>query len=692
MYGRGSGTKRTTTGGGMSAGGRIALGLLRAALISTLVLLLLEPLIRSFQLDREEAVVILLMDESASILKSSDSLRSQSDLRAWPLSLSESLQVLDVNLETFGFSDELTFHNLDHWPTAQWQGNQTNLETALAALEARFENRNLAGFVLASDGLINRGAQPEFSDHWPSTPLYTIGLGDTTIRKDRWIERVDHNRVAYLGNSFPVETVVQAQGMAELEITISVHIGSSALASKTWRPSSNSTSKRFEFTLPAEGLGLQRYEMRCSIDSREVNLENNRFPFYVEVLESKRQVVVISDAPHPDINAIVLALQDQEQTEVTIFHTTNLQDASRLLQAIEKADVLIAHNVLGQFFGASTWPQLIQANQKPCWWILSDEASQSSLRSMTQWGIRLEQSAGLSERHQVRVNSNFGLFDIPEALESACRQWPPMQGPFGSLTWSPAWSPLLYRQLGTLETDQSCWAVRESSGDQRMAVTIGQGFWNWRMRNYVQYENHKNFNDLVQKHVQFLGSQNKRNRLNVSAPKSIEVDQRLELTAEVYDAALMPVVGASIRLLLKSDDGAEFPFEFSARNQRYALDAGRLQEGSYTWTASCQLDQQAYEQTGTFIVLANQAELTSKPADHDLLLRLAESKGGSFCGTLDNSTADRVVTAMQKAGIPSAILHEQIQLDELIAWDWILWCILAMLTIEWVIRRRAFGY
>jgi len=692
MYGRGSGTAKTATGGGMAIGGRIALALLRTALLTTLAFLLLEPLIRKIHLDREEPMAILLIDESASIRRTSDSTIVLETLRKWPLELAESLSELGVKLETFGFSNALNPRELNAWSTAQWRGGQTNLDAAIKELEARFENRNMAGLILATDGLINRGAQPEYSAHWPNTPLYTIGLGDTTVVRDRWIDRVDHNRVAYLGNAFPVEVIVQSQGMSNELVTVEVFSGQQSLASMSWTPASDKASERFEFMLPANGLGLQRYEVRCSVATNEVNSQNNRSAFYVEVLESKRQVLIVSDAPHPDVSAILLALQEQDQTEVKVLHTSNLKDANALLEAIEQADVLIAHNILGQSLGAMTWPRLIQMNQKPCWWILSDDDSQSALLSFPEWGIRLENSTGLSETHRVRANPNFGLFQISEELETACQQWPPMQGPFGNIEWSAAWNPLFYRQLGNLETDQSCWAIRAPSNDRRMAVTIGQGFWNWRMRNYVQNETHEAFNTLIQKHLQFLGSESKKDRLTVVAPKSIEVDQRFELTAEVYDAALVPALGATITLELTSEDGATYPMAFSERNQRYVLDAGRLQEGSYTWVASCQLDRELFEQTGTCVVQGMQAEFSSKPADHAILLRLSERAGGSFCGALDSLSTERVITALQATAVPSVILHEQIQLDPLIAWEWILWCLIAMLTVEWVARRRAFGY
>lgn len=692
MYGRGSGTHKTATGGGMGIVGRITLALLRTLVLSILAVLLLEPLLRNIHLDQEDPVAVLLIDESASIGHMVDSTQAIQKLRQFPKALQQSLEKENVNLETFGFSGQFIPREIDSWDEVEWTGEQTNLEIALKEIEARFENQNLAGIILASDGLINRGARPEFSPHWLPTPVYTIGLGDTTIVRDLWIERVDHNRVAYLGNDFPAEVVIQSQGMENKGITIDLLYESKVIATQAWIPTSPKASKKINFNAPAKATGLQRYTVRCSVDIEETNTRNNTFPFYLDILESKRKVLIIANAPHPDISSVALALEEQDQTEVTITHMSNLTDASTLLGDIEDTDVVIAHNILGGFFGSMSWHRLFRVNRKPCWWILSDAPSQSALASIPDLGIRLEELGTLNQRHQIRKNPNFKLFEVSKSIEIVSAQWPPMQGPFCSIQWSSSWNPLFYKQLGSLETQEACWAVRDVPSEPRDAVIVGSGLWGWRMRNYVQNENHQNFNEIIQNLVQFLGSERKKERLSVAAPKIIEVDQRFELTAEVYDAALMPMSGLTIDLLLQSEDGKEFPLIFSERNQRYSANAGRLSKGSYTWTASCQLDRESFQETGVVIVQGYHAEHSNKPANHDLLLRIAESKGGVHCGILNDQSPDQIAAAMQEKGVPATILHEQVKLNELISWDYILFGLMVMLSIEWIARRRSFGY
>ena len=166
-------------------------------------------------------------------------------------------------------------------------------------------------------------------------------------------------------------------------------------------------SKKLNFNVPAEVPGMQRYDIRCRSETEEANTRNNSFPFYLDILESRRQVLIVANAPHPDISSVVLALEEQDQTEVTIVYRSNLADASSMLGNIEKADVIIAHNILGGFFGSMPWHRLFNVNRKPCWWLLSDAPSQSALAAIPDFGIRLEELGNLNQRHQIRTNPKF---------------------------------------------------------------------------------------------------------------------------------------------------------------------------------------------------------------------------------------------------------------------------------------------
>ncbi|MFC7669384.1 hypothetical protein ACFQT0_19980 [Hymenobacter humi] len=57
--------------------------------------------------------------------------------------------------------------------------------------------------VLLSDGLVNQGRSPAYSDY--NFPIYSVAVGDTVPKRDLRLTGLTYNRVAFSGNRFPLE-------------------------------------------------------------------------------------------------------------------------------------------------------------------------------------------------------------------------------------------------------------------------------------------------------------------------------------------------------------------------------------------------------------------------------------------------------------------------------------------------------
>jgi len=99
---------------------------------------------------------------------------------------------------------------------------------------------------------------------------------------------------------------------------------------------------------------------------------------------------------------------------------------------------------------------------------------------------------------------------------------------------------------------------------------------------------------------------------------------------------------------------------------------------------------------GILNVLEIKAELASKAANHNILVRLGEKTGGTLLGSINtafseetsNKWVESILTQVNKRDI----LHEFTQRIDLININAILWLILTALSLEWIIRRRQGGY
>jgi hypothetical protein len=690
LYGWKTGIARNTTGGGLTTIGRLFLGTLRFAVLAALGFLLLEPLIRNLTFDEERPVAIVLMDESRSITARTDSAVFAESANQWTTQLREQLEMTGLDVELYGYDKDLrTVDATENWI---WNGSQTNLSAAIQALSTRIENRNVAGMVLVSDGLVNRGAAPDYGIAWPNTPVWTVGVGDTTVVRDRWIGRVQHNAVAYLGNQFPVEVYVETQGYQGETTRVEIFQGTQSVASAERSASSNRETQKFSFMLTASQLGMQAFEVRVAAVDDEFDKQNNRRINYIEVRESRRRITCIANAPHPDLGAIQMALAPLEAYEIETFVLSTLKDGAALTESLTKSDVVIAHNVLGTSFGGMSWPRLLGMNEVPVWWVGASEATTAFLQAKNDLGVQLTNTGDLNQTHRCRLNPNFSMLSFPQNTEETLRSYPPLLGPFEQASWTPAWSPILFRQFGDVETNDAFWAARNTATSPRQILTIGEGIWRWRMRGFIRENDHTLFNEFIQRQVQFLAAKDSRKRLTVQTEKRTTTDDRLLFQAQAFDAAWNPTADATIQLVLSDERGQVFSQTMLPASSGYAADFGRMPEGAYRWIAECNLQGTEYRSSGNIIVEDKPIEQVSLAADFGMLTRIGNSTGGGFLGPLAATLPESVLTRMQSAGIPSVILHEQTTLQDAV--DWWVWLVLCLmvLSLEWVIRRRTLGY
>ncbi|HRH37348.1 MAG TPA: hypothetical protein PK760_03325, partial [Flavobacteriales bacterium] len=160
-------------------------------------------------------------------------------------------------------------------------------------------------------------------------------------------------------------------------------------------------------------------------------------------------------------------------------------------------------------------------------------------------------------------------------------------------------------------------------------------------------------------------------------------------TAELYDAALEPVSESEVNITLKDEAGKEFAYGFRASGRGYRLDAGRLPAGRYTWAARTELKGERFTATGDLTVRELFLEKMNTVADHRLLADLAASTGGRMLG------ADSVMslsTMLKGDRSIASRSYAHAQFTDLINMRWIFFVLLALLTVEWALRRRSGAY
>jgi hypothetical protein len=653
------------------------LGLLRFLCVTFLALFLLKPLVKTSERTVEKPVVVIAQDNSESIITGKDSAYYKTTYLQQLKDLAASLSAeYDVQFLSFGASVQ---EGID---SVNYSEQYTDYSSLLNELHTRYSGRNLGAIVLATDGIYNKGANPVYSYQKLNVPVFTIALGDTTVYRDILLSEVTVNRLAYLGNQFPVQIIVEGRKAAGAASNLTVTRNGNTLFSQNIVFNSDRDFQTIQLVLDAKEVGLQRYTVSLAAIDNELTVNNNRKDFFIDVLDGREKVLILAQAPHPDVAALREAIEVNDNYRVEAFLAKDFSGN------VNEYNLILFHQLpstggVGQ--GAIT------------------NALEGGIPALFIWGSATDFNAfnalntGISLRN-FRSNStdiggtfaeDFALFTLSPATSGMMDLMPPLTVPFGETSMSPGASPLAYQRVGTIRTKKPLIAFNRNGDNAKTGVIAGEGIWRWRMTAFGQQGSHDAFNELVTKSVQYLAAREDKSLFRVEGPKNIEENQNILFSAEVYNQSFEAINNRDVAMEIRNEQGEVFNYTFSPASSGYRLDAGRLPVGQYTYVAKANSDQGVLQEKGEFSVSPLLAEVTQTIADHRLLYQFAKENNGERVFPSQTETlADLIRT--RKEIVP--VSYETKQLDDLISFQWLLAVLLGLLCLEWLLRKRAGTY
>ena len=266
----------------------------RFLVITIISFFLLSPFIKTSFREIEKPSIVIAVDNSQSI-KANFKNASAETIEKNVQSLKENLaEKFDVKILSFG-------ENSKDADAFSFDEKLTNISGLFDEIQTRYSGRNLGSIILLSDGIYNAGSNPVYKAIELKTPVFSVALGDTTLKKDIILSRVEHNKVAYLGNSFPLQISIDAKQAGGETTLLTVKKDSSIIFTRSITVSGSAYHLTVPVFADAKQKGIQRYKINLSSLAGEQNLLNNSADIFIEVLESKQKILLVANAPHPDL-------------------------------------------------------------------------------------------------------------------------------------------------------------------------------------------------------------------------------------------------------------------------------------------------------------------------------------------------------------------------------------------------------
>lgn len=646
---------------------------LRFCVVTLIVFLLLSPLVRNNKNTTEKPIVVIAQDNSASIVANKDSAFYRHAFKDnWEKNIAELSSHFDVRVMSFGSTLR---DSMDY----SYNEKETDISSALDEINKRYIGKNLGAVILSTDGIYNKGFDPLYAAHNFKCSIYTVALGDTLVKRDAIVTKVDHNNTAFLGNTFPLQVVVDAQKLEGKSSTLTVSELSNGKEDKLFVKPITFNSSEYHSTIPiqlkATNAGLRHYVVKLEPVEGEENLSNNRQDVFIQVIDEKQHVLILS-APHPDVAAITESINSGESFEAESFLPEKFQGT------LNKYSLVILNQL--PTAGKPITDILASINKLniPVVYILGSQTDIAAFNRLN-IGIKINSMGNKTTDAEAVETPNFSLFSTDDNYKTYATRLPALATPFGNYQLSPSVNVLFNQEIQSTVTNYPLIAF-STNGNAKYCVIAGEGLFRWKLQDFADHKNHDFFDGLITKIVQYLAVKDDKSFFRIHAPNSYKEDEPIEMDAELYNPSYQLMNDPEVTITITNSEGKNFPFTFSRTSNAYHLNAGMLQAGTYTYNAQVKYGSQLYTKKGEFTVIPVQLESTHTIADHHLLYQLANQHGGKM---FFPNQLDELTKALESRDDIKPIIYTHTSYSPIIDLKWIFFLLLILAGTEWFIRK-----
>ena len=652
----------------------ILLAVLRFFTVFFISFFLLSPVIKYVKYKLEKPKIIFVQDNSESIklVKNQSSNTPVEYIKQLEYFISETKKEYDFSIFSFGneFNEGLNY---------DFDRKTTNFNNIFEKLQSKFINQNVGALIIASDGIYNAGSNPTYQAKDLNYPIYTIALGDTAKKRDIILKSVYTNKMAFLGDFFPVEIMLNAIDYKDKEVILKIENKSQTVYSKIISITNNDFSKLISVNIEAKEKGLQYYKVSVSYLKSEFNRSNNYSNFVIDVVDDKTKVLILANSVHPDITAIKQALRFDKNYEVDFFSIDNFNNN------IDDYQLIIFHQLPSSTFNVQKLVRKINKKQIPILFILGTQTDVRNF-NLLKTDLQILKNSSNIEEVNPKFNTDFKLFEFDNNFANIFKNTPPLNAPFGEYKVNAYSETLFFQKILGITTEKPLiFFINDLSVDKaKQAFICGEGIWKWRINNFTKAKNFNAFDALIGKIVHFLSLNIKKDRLMLFSKNIYKENEDIIIKANFYNESYELYNEPELNLQLINSENKKFNYKFLKSKNAYFLNLGKLKNGTYKFIATTKFKEKTFSKSEKFSVSKINIESVNLVANHKLLYQMANESGGKMF--YPNQLKDLLKDLKSNNKIVT-VSHSSTSLIDLINLKWLFFVIVFFISTEWFLRK-----
>lgn len=693
---------------------RILFVTLRACALLLLVVCILRPVRLVHGSAARDSVVAILVDTSRSMrLANGDGQLRIEQARTLVTELQARLAT-EFQIEVFSFGETVARTAVDQLAA---DARRSDLSGALRAVHARGSAQPLAGIIVVSDGG-DTAAHEAGADARTTIPVFTLGVGEAEVTRDREVVLLTAGEPALADSSVDLSVAVSSRGFGRAPLELRLSEDGRPIESRRLQPESDGAPIHEVFTvLPAPDRATI-YAVEVAAQAGELAVENNVRRVLVPPHGRRRKVLLVEGAPgfeHTflkralakdsalEIDSVVRKGQNNEGRDTFFIQVANSR-ASTLASGYPTRradlfayDAVFVGNLEADFFTAAQLEMTADFVAQRGGGLLMFGAR--SFEGQAFAGTALEPVLPLDTRDRTPAVARTAAAPAsPQAptltgdgerhpatrlaasVEDGRRRWAQLP-PLASVTPTGAPRPGAQVLAVTGGAQRTPLIVAQRYGAGRSLIFAGEASWRWRMLLPASDSSYEHIWRQLARWV--AGGSTSRIELAPSAGASPGMTESIVVL--VRDEEFRPVVNAEVVVRVLDPTGQERSLSaplVDPQEGRYAAAARFDQTGVHTIAADVRRGGEVLGTLRTPMLVGGvDVELAEPRLNEAVLRRIAATSGGRY---LPAAEWESLFAQLRdsKVGAPPR------EVRDLWHTGWTVGLIVAVLGLEWMLRRR----
>ncbi len=228
---------------------------------------------------------------------------------------SEKLSQKNINHEIIGFDSDID---------STWLKGNRNLDGVATNIGTVVDHLNLnnvekiSGAVIFTDGQVNMGRGVLDRNNQIDIPIHVVGIGDATPMVDVEVSSIEAPPLLIKGEEADLHVKISSYGIVNERGNVTLYHNNRLIGSKVINISGSGSQEEVRFRIKPSKTGKENYQVKVNAITDEINIKNNKQTVQIQVLQDEYKIAMLTGSPN--FNSGIIKRFISNRSEFSLDH------------------------------------------------------------------------------------------------------------------------------------------------------------------------------------------------------------------------------------------------------------------------------------------------------------------------------------------------------------------------------------